>query len=120
MTETATVDKCKASPAWRRSFFENEVPQLVRRGLHLEAFTQAVADGLSMYELTRALDNRLVVDKFSQLLELGYSSKRINDALEIANDEYENIPDCERRIGKAQFGPDIDTYLERIWLLRPE
>ena len=22
-----------------------------------------------------------------------------------------------RRIGKAQFGPDVDYYIERIWLL---
>lgn len=112
-----TVDKCRASPAWRKWFFETQVPELVKRGLHREAFSQAVADGLNIYEFTRALDNRLVTDKFSRLIEMGSPVELINDALEIANDDYENVPDRERRIGKRQFRGDIDKYLSHIWLL---
>ncbi len=94
--------------------------QLHAQGLHSESFENAVAAGLNLIEFRRAVRNGLVIRNFSQLLEFGYPIACVNDALEIANNTHENIPAHQCRIGKRQFRGDINTYLERIWLLGQE
>lgn len=93
------------------------IRQLTAEGLHPEAFKLAVRNGLNLVEFKRAVRNGLEISHFSPLLEFGYATSCVNDALEIANNLHENIPDHQCRIGRRQFRGDIDTYLERIWLL---
>lgn len=109
---TAVLDEIDAAIS-----FSEWIRQLTAQGLHPEAFELAVRNGLNLVEFRRAIRNGLVIRNFSPLLEFGYPTACVNDALEIANNLHENIPAHQCRIGKRQFRGDIDTYLERIWLI---
>lgn len=91
--------------------------QLTAQGLHPEAFELAARNGLNLVEFRRAIRNGLAIRHFSPLLELGYPTDLVNDALEIANNTHEGVPEHRCRIGKRQFRGNINTYLERIWLI---